>query len=64
MSRTAAMKAVLEAAADNFFVIGITQGGDKFGIAKTNMKNVFEPLPVSGALWAPAPATAQMYFDR
>ncbi len=63
-TRLDAMKAFLAAAADNFFNIGIVQGPLKFGIAKTNLKNVFEPLPVSGNLWAPAPATAQMYFER
>jgi len=62
--REAAMKAFLEASAEQFFTIGIIQGPDKFGIAKNDLKNVYDPLPQSGSMWGPAPMTAQMYFDR
>jgi peptide/nickel transport system substrate-binding protein len=62
--REVAMKKFLEASADEFFVIGIIQGPDKFGIVKNNMKNVYQPLPQSGSMWGPAPMMAQMYFDQ
>jgi peptide/nickel transport system substrate-binding protein len=63
-TRESAMKAFLEASADEFFVIGIMQGPDKFGIVKNDMKNVYSPLPQSGSMWGPAPMMAQMFFDR
>ncbi len=63
-TRETAMKAFLEASADEFFVIGIMQGPDKFGIVKNDMKNVYSPLPQSGSMWGPAPMMAQMFFDR
>jgi peptide/nickel transport system substrate-binding protein len=63
-TRDAAMKAFLDASANEFFIIGIVQGTDKFGIAKNNMKNIYSPLPQSGSMWGPAPMMAQMYFDQ
>ncbi|MEJ1160610.1 ABC transporter substrate-binding protein [Prosthecomicrobium sp. N25] len=59
-----AMKAFLETAADNFYTIGITHPDPKYGIVGTSVKNVFEPLPITGNLWHPAPTLTQFYFDR
>ncbi|MGV3650266.1 MAG: ABC transporter substrate-binding protein [Devosia sp.] len=62
--RTQRMKEVLEKSADIFYSIGIRQPPEGFGIAKTNMKNVLDPLPMAGPLWRPAPETVQFYFEQ
>ncbi len=64
-ARTKAMKTFLDASADQFFVIGIVQGPDKFGIVKNDIKNIYpKPLPQSGSMWGPAPMMVQMFFDK
>lgn len=62
--RIARMKEVLEKSADYFYSIGIRQPPAGFGIAKTTMKNVLDPLPMAGPLWRPSPETVQFYFDQ
>jgi peptide/nickel transport system substrate-binding protein len=59
-----AMKAFLEKTADNFYTIGITHPDPKYGIVSTGIKNVFEPLPITGNLWHPAPTLTQFYFEN
>ena len=59
----ALMQQVLDMAADQFFTIGMVQNDPVFGIARNNVRNVPDPLPIAGQLWFPAPYTAQMYFE-
>lgn len=62
--RLAAMKAFLEKSADNFFTIGISRPMPKYALINNHVKNVFEPIPITGNLWHPAPTLTQWYFDR
>ncbi|TCS65664.1 peptide/nickel transport system substrate-binding protein [Primorskyibacter sedentarius] len=57
------MQKVLDMAAEQFFTIGMVQNDPVFGIARNNVRNVPNPLPIAGQLWFPAPYTAQMYFE-
>lgn len=59
----AAMQEVLDMAAEQFFTIGLVQNDPVFGIARNNVRNVPDPLPIAGQLWFPAPYTAQIYFE-
>jgi peptide/nickel transport system substrate-binding protein len=59
----ALMTQVIGMASDAFFTIGLVQPEPVFGIARNNVKNVPDPLPIAGQLWFPAPYTAQMYFE-
>ncbi len=57
------MERVLDMAMEQFFTIGMVQNDPVFGIARNNVRNVPEPLPIAGQLWFPAPYTAQIYFE-
>ncbi|SEU06972.1 ABC transporter substrate-binding protein [Paracoccus homiensis] len=57
------MTKVIDMASDQLFTIGIVQPDPVFGIARNNVRNVPDPLPIAGQLWFPAPYTAQMYFE-
>ena len=59
----ALMLEVIGMAADALFTIGLVQPEPVFGIARNNVRNVPDPLPIAGQLWFPAPYTAQMYFE-
>ena len=59
----AKMEIVLDMAMEQFFTIGMVQNDPVFGIARNNVRNVPEPLPIAGQLWFPAPYTAQIYFE-
>jgi len=59
----AAMTEMLDLSAEQFFVIGIAQNDPAFGVARNNVRNVPDPLPIAGQLWFPAPYTAQLYFE-
>ncbi len=61
--RIETMKQVLEMAADQFYSIGIRQPPNGFGIARNNMKNIIDPLAMSGPLWHPSPNTVQFFFE-
>ena len=63
-TRLAAMKAFLDKTADNFYLIGIARFTTSYGTIKNNMKGAYEPLPVAGALWHPAPTLVQYYYDK
>ncbi|SNS60802.1 ABC transporter substrate-binding protein [Antarctobacter heliothermus] len=54
---------LLDMAMEQFFTIGMVQNDPVFGIARNNVRNVPDPLPIAGQLWFPAPYTAQMYFE-
>lgn len=57
------MTKVIDMASDALFTIGLVQPEPVFGIARNNVRNVPDPLPIAGQLWFPAPYTAQMYFE-
>ena len=57
------MQKVLDMSMEQFFTIGLVQNDPVFGIARNNVRNVPDPLPIAGQLWFPAPYTAQMYFE-
>lgn len=57
------MQHVLDLSMDQFFTIGLVQNDAVFGIARDNVRNVPNPLPIAGQLWFPAPYTAQIYFE-
>ncbi len=59
----ALMQKVLDMSMEQLFTIGLVQNDPVFGIARNNMRNVPDPLPIAGQLWFPAPYTAQMYFE-
>lgn len=54
---------MLDMQAEQFFTVGMIHTDPVFGIARNNVRNVPDPLPISGQLWFPAPYTAQMYFE-
>ena len=62
-AQKALMTEVIGMAADQLFTIGLVQPEPVFGIARNNVRNVPDPLPIAGQLWFPAPYTAQMYFE-
>ncbi|MCT8161714.1 ABC transporter substrate-binding protein [Pseudoruegeria sp. SHC-113] len=59
----ALMEKVLDMASEELFTIGVVHNDPVFGIARNNMRNVPDPLPIAGQLWFPAPYTAQMFFE-
>ena len=59
----ALMQHVLDLAMPQLFTIGLVQNEPPFGIARNNVRNVPDPLPIAGQLWYPAPYTAQLYFE-
>ncbi|MCT8161112.1 ABC transporter substrate-binding protein [Pseudoruegeria sp. SHC-113] len=62
-ARKAEMEALLELSADQFLTIGLVQSDPAFGVARTNVRNVPDPLPISGQLWYPSPYVSQMYYE-
>lgn len=59
----AAMKSLIGQAADQLLTIGIRQVDGAFGIARKNLRNYPDPMPIAGQLWTPAPYTAQYYYE-
>lgn len=59
----AKMQEVMDMAMEQLFTIGLVQNDPVFGIARNNVRNVPDPLPIAGQLWFPAPYTAQLYFE-
>ncbi|WP_417525304.1 ABC transporter substrate-binding protein [Marinovum sp.] len=59
----ALMFEILDMQAEQFFTVGMIHTDPVFGIARNNVRNVPDPLPIAGQLWFPAPYTAQMYFE-
>jgi peptide/nickel transport system substrate-binding protein len=56
------MAAILEAAADQFLVWGVTLPPDGYGIVKTNMVNVLKTMPNSFGWPTPGPARPEQFF--
>lgn len=61
--REAAMVQLLEMSADQFLTIGLVQSDPAFGVARNNVRNHPDPMPISGQLWYPSPYVSQMYFE-
>lgn len=61
-SQTALMREILEIAADQFYVIGITPEAAGYGIVKNNLRNVQESMPWSWIYPHPAPTNPQLWF--
>lgn len=59
----ARMQDMLDLAMPQLFTIGLVQNEPPFGIARDNVGNVPDPLPIAGQLWYPAPYVAQMYYE-
>ncbi|WP_417812586.1 ABC transporter substrate-binding protein [Thalassospira alkalitolerans] len=58
-----ALKKVIEMATSQLYTIGIRQVDGAFGIARNNLRNYPDPMPIAGQLWTPAPYAAQYYFE-
>lgn len=58
-----ALLKVIEMGTSQLLTIGLVQNDPTFGIARNNMRNIPDPLPITGQLWYPAPYTAQMYYE-
>ena len=56
------MQEILEIAADQFYVIGISTQPPGFGVIKNNFHNVTDPMISSFAYPTPAPTNPQQYF--
>lgn len=57
------MAKLIEMAMDQFFTVGLVQNEPNFGLARNNVRNVPDPLPIAGQLWFPAPYVAQVYYE-
>lgn len=57
------MEHVLDLAMAQLFTIGLVQSDPAFGVARTNVGNILDPLPIAGQLWYPAPYASQMFFE-
>ncbi len=53
---------ILDMAAEQFYAIGITLPGPGYGIAKTNLRNVFEPMPNAYLYPHPGPTNPEQYY--
>ncbi len=62
-TRKAEMEKLLDMSADAFLTIGLVQSDPAFGVARNNVRNVPDPLPISGQLWYPSPYVSQMYYE-
>jgi peptide/nickel transport system substrate-binding protein len=56
------MEKLLEMSADQLLTIGLVQSDPAFGVARNNVMNAPDPLPMSGQLWYPSPYVSQMYY--
>jgi peptide/nickel transport system substrate-binding protein len=58
----ALMNEILDIAADQFYHIGINLLTDRYAIAKSNLRNVLEPMPDSATYPTPGPANTSIWF--
>jgi peptide/nickel transport system substrate-binding protein len=56
------MKQILQGAADNFYVFGISQPPDGYGIVKNGMKNITKTMPNSFGWPTPAPTMPEQFY--
>lgn len=59
----AALNDLIEQATSQLLTVGLVQSDGAFGIARNNLRNYPDPMPIAGQLWTPAPYTAQYYFE-
>ncbi|WP_299926253.1 ABC transporter substrate-binding protein [uncultured Pelagimonas sp.] len=59
----AALVDLIDQATGQLLTIGMVQSDGAFGIARTNLRNFPNPMPIAGQLWTPAPYTAQFFFE-
>lgn len=60
--RLEVMKQILQGAADAFYVFGISQPPDGYGIVKNDMKNVTKTMPGSWSWPTPAPTRPEQFY--
>ena len=56
------MKQILQGAAETFYVFGISQPPDSYGIVKNNMKNITKTMPNSFGWPTPAPTMPEQFY--
>lgn len=56
------MKEILQQAAENFYVFGISQQPDGYGIVKNNMRNITRTMPNSFGWPTPAPTMPEQFY--
>ena len=56
------MRQILDIAAEQFYGIGIALPAQGYGIAKTNLRNIFEPMPDASLYPTPGPTNPEQYF--
>lgn len=59
----AALRELIDQGVEQLFTIGLYQSDGAYGIARNNLRNFPDPMPIAGQLWTPAPYTAQYYFE-
>lgn len=59
----AALIKLIDLSTSQLLTVGLVQSDAVFGIARNNVRNILDPMPIAGQLWTPAPYTAQMYFE-
>ncbi len=59
----AALVDLIDQATGQLLTIGMVQSDGAFGIARNNLRNFPNPMPIAGQLWTPAPYTAQFFFE-
>jgi peptide/nickel transport system substrate-binding protein len=60
--RITVMKQILQAAADEFYVFGISQPPESYGVVKNNMRNITKNMPLSFGWPTPAPTMPEQFF--
>ncbi len=58
------MTEILDITADEFEIFGVMLAPDLFGVAKNNLVNIMDPMPMSYIYPTPAPSLPQQYFYR
>ena len=61
--RMVQMQELLELSKAQLLTIGLVQSDPAFGVARNNVRNHPDPLPISGQLWYPSPYVSQMYYE-
>lgn len=54
---------LVDMATSQLLTVGLVQSDGAYGIARNNLRNYKNPMPISGQLWTPAPYTSQFYFE-
>ena len=60
--QTAIMQQILQLAAEAFYVFGVSQPPDGYGIVRNNMRNVTKSMPNSFGWPTPAPTMPEQFF--